>query len=127
MSDTLIKFNWNVMVKYYSGDCVKALKLLNGCIARSLGLEKLRIYRNLQHNKPVDCWLRSPLDFVVNGATYNQKCVFLHLATKRNWLDFEEYGTTSLPIHVVEDLYSIDSLSSNPLLTINNDNVDLKY
>ena len=123
MSDTLIRFNWNAILRYYSGDCKKSVIALVSVICDNYNMRDLLLY----HKQQPDCWLQKPIDFVMNGSTYNQKCVYLHLATKRNWLDFEEYGSTTLPLHVVEDLYAIPTLQSNPLLTINNEMIDFKY
>lgn len=118
-SDTLIRFGWEAMLATYNYDCKKSLQYLYRVTTGISPPPTLK--------KNIDCWLSKPIDFLMSGATDNQKCIYLHLATKRNWLDYKEHGITYVPNYIVEDLYVLATLDTNPLLQINDENVDLKY
>ena len=124
-SSTLIKFNWTELLKAYSYDCIVTLKILeNICLYKTMRFNPIIIKAI---NSVPDCWLLDRYEFHSLNATEQQKCIYLHIATRRNWMDYVEFGTTSVPLYVVEDMYNIDTLRTNPLLTINDDNIDLKY
>lgn len=125
-SDTLIKFNWEGILSYSSYDCKKAIKLLSQIITNNYGIKDYKVIESMRLGIK-DCWLIRPVEFLMNGSTTNEKCVYLHLATKRNWLDYTETGNTSLPIYIVDQFYSIESLQTNPLFNIYNETIDFKY
>jgi len=117
-SNTLIRFNWYDILKAARYDCDKAYSMLQKVITGSY---------TMPESANLDCWLTDSIDFLVNAATVQQKCVFLHIATRRNWLDYKEKGSTDLPIFIVEGMYNIESLRTNPLLKITEKKVELKY
>lgn len=117
-SSTLIRFSWYAILKAANYDCNKAYGILTKVLTGSY---------TMPTDTKLDCWLERPVAFLASGATVQQKCVYLHIATRRNWLDYEEKGSTNLPVFIVETLYNIDTLRTNPLLTINEKNIDLKY
>lgn len=117
-SNTLIRFSWYEILKVNRYKCEDAYSTLSKVLEGRYSIPK---------SSTLDCWLFNPIEFLVSVATIQQKCVYLHIATRRNWMDYKEKGTISVPLYVVEDMYNIDTLRTNPLLTINDDSIDLKY
>ena len=112
-SDTLTKFNWKEITAYCSYDCDKCIKVLANVILK----------KTKQFDKDPDCWLSKPIDFLMSGATNNQKCVYLHLATKRNMLENE----STIPNYIVSNFYGLELLKTNPLLYVGDKRTELRY
>lgn len=127
-SDTLIRFSWMGILEYYAYDCKKALLCLQKIITGHYPHTEHSLIKAIQKN-PKDCWLLKPTSFLVNGATANEKCVYLHLASQRHWLDYEQFKITHLDFLYAQEFYSIEALKSNPLLTIKKEFnlIDFKY
>ena len=101
------------MIGYFSYDCEKSIEFLKAWYLQYT-MKHLDLVVKMYKNK--DCWLEHPAEFFISGATANEKCIYLHLASKRNWMDYEEYGTTSVPLYIVEEIYNIDKIRNNPLI-----------
>lgn len=123
--NTLIRFSWFTILKYYNFDCEKAHKFLIKLINRSFSVKETYLVNKCRQNP--DCWLEDPIGFITTVATNNEKCIYLHLATQRQWYNYEYNKDTSLDIFIAQELYSIDSLQYNSLLTINNEKINFKF
>lgn len=125
-SDTLIRFNWFEILKEANQKRDKALAILKElCIYEIPKRGSLQLYSKIKNNP--DCWLSDKYNFFKTISTDMDKCIYLHIATKRNWLDYSTQGITYVPIYIIEIFYNIESLKYNPLLKINDNYIDLIY
>lgn len=127
-SSTLIRFSWNTVIGYFSYDCEKSIEFLKAWYLQyTIPKKYLNLAFKIQKSK--DCWLENPTEFFTHGATANEKCIYLHLASKRNWMDYEEYGTTSVPLYIVEEIYNVEKIRNNPLIDydVTTEQFKLKY
>lgn len=127
-SDTSIrKFSWTFIVKQFSYNCSLSLSYVKMYYRLRMPTAREVTICNKLLDKPKDCWLVDPVGFFTSNSTDNEKCVYLHLATNRNWLDYSQTGVSSIPLYVAADMYDIEKLHTNRLLTINNETIDFKY
>lgn len=127
-SNTLIRFSWTPILEYYNYNCDKSIIMLSKIITNRYSIKESNLVRFLK-KQVKDCWLCDPVGFLTSGATVNEKCIYLHVATKRNWMDYELYGVGTVPIFIVKELYNTEKIKSNPLIEydIVSENFILKY
>lgn len=59
--------------------------------------------------------------------TIEERCIYIDIASYRNFADYLFKREISVPIINVQHLYDIDKLKSNRLLTVNGRNIELKF
>lgn len=62
-----------------------------------------------------------------NKYTLEERCIYLDLASHRNYADYEFKNEISVPIRNVQHLYDIEKLKSNRLITVNRRDIDLLF
>ena len=128
LGTSIKKFAWESVLKEARYNSKIAISLLRAMLIEQpdpFSNTGRLIYKLKQSN--TDCWLINPVEFFLSNSTDNEKCVYLDLASKRNWADYEFKKQTSLPLYVAEDYYNIKLLESNILLEINDKSIDFKY
>ena len=125
------KYNWANIKTYTNYDCEKIIKYMEFLHTKEL------------HNKK-DCWYFSSINkargdnnsFILNlegwyksrnKYTVSERCIYLDLASNRNYADYEFKNEISVPIKNVQHLYDITKLKSNRLLIVNGRDIDLIF
>lgn len=99
------------------------------------------LYTKELRNKK-DCWYFSSIiksksdnmNYLLNledwyncKYTMTERCIYLDLASYRNYADYEFKDEISVPIRNIQHLYDINKLKSNRLLTVNGRDIDLIF
>lgn len=121
LGTSIKRFSWSNALRRGNYDCKRVINIIQSFTMRPFS-EKWQFMLTSP-----DCWLSNPVEFFLSNSTDNEKCVYLDLASKRNWADYEFKKQTSLPLYVAEDYYNIKLLESNVLLEINDKSIDFKY
>lgn len=122
----MIFFNWDQILRLTKYDCNKSLNVLK-CISRvkkSSTLENLIIlksYKYPQHN-----WLNKPVELLMSKATNNEKCVYIDIASKRNYFLYMNKNISYLPTYYLDDDI-VTKLKLNTLLIIEDNKILFNY
>lgn len=118
-----MRFHWNSLSKNSNGNCfdiINVLKIVSGIRKPS------RKYLNIIYamlNYDLDGWIEKPVQLLNNKyASCNDKCIAIHIASFRSYMDYIERGIDSVPIFIIKNIYNIDKLRNNCLLEVT-DNV----
>jgi hypothetical protein len=122
----MIFFNWEQILRHTKYDCNLSLNVIK-CISRvkkATTLENIIILKSMkytQHN-----WLNKPVELLALKATNNEKCIYISIASKRNYFLYLNKNISYLPTYYLEDEL-INKLKLNTLLRIENNKILFDY
>lgn len=121
----MIKFNWQVLNKACRGDCRLIVEFFRK-IAKKEPIVKLQ-HQTALRAKNKFSYLRDPLSLVNNeaNATNSEICMYIYLASLRNFGDYYVSNTTALHVDYCD--IKVELLGSNRLLTIEDNYIHFKY
>lgn len=122
----LLKYNWYYLYKATKGDCsyiLSVIKALSG-IKNPSQRDKKAIRTML--NGELDGWILNPKWLLTNKeSTNSEKCVYLYLASKRNYMDYLSAGVLHLPLFILDE-FDKSKLMNNCLLKIDKNYIYFK-
>ncbi len=124
----LLRYNWNRLYKYSKQDCTVAVNALKAYLKlkRLTKKENYILQRMLEEKQ--DSWILKPISlFTHKASTISEKCIYLFLASKRDYNQYLSQGIDFIPTFIVEDKLNIDYLENNSLLTIEDEIIRFKY
>lgn len=122
----MIFFNWDQILRLTKYDCNLSLNVLK-CISKvkkASTLENTIILKSsvhVQHN-----WLDKPVELLFSKASNNDKCVYISIASKRNYFLYLSKNITYLPAYYIDDEL-LTKLKLNTLLVIENNKILFNY
>jgi hypothetical protein len=93
-------------------------------VKKASTLENIIILKSMkytQHN-----WLNKPVELLALKATNNEKCIYISIASKRNYFLYLDRGVSYLPTYYLEDEL-INKLKLNTLLKIEDNKILFDY
>lgn len=121
----MFKYSWDCLYYACKQDCNVVLNILKYYNGKKVNTEVAEIITKIS-KCPKPAYIHD-LYSLLNDATAsaNDKCMYLYLASKRNIVDYQLYGTDWLNIN----LASVDAskLKHNRLIELINDNIYFKY
>lgn len=122
----MIFFNWDQILRLTKYDCNLSLNVLK-CISRvkkASTLENTIILKSskyVQHN-----WLNKPVDLLLSKASNSEKCVYISIASKRNYFLYLSKNISYLPTYYIDEDLLI-KLKLNTLLIIEDNKILFNY
>jgi len=115
----LLRYNWKYLYKATKGDCSRILSVLKALSGlKSPSQRDKRAIRQML-NGDLDGWILNA-EWLLNHkeSTNSEKCVYVYLASKRNYMDYLTASRRGLPLFVVLGEFDENKLKNNCLLTI---------
>jgi len=123
----LLKYNWKYLYKATKGNCSDILSVLKALSGLKIPSQKDRRAIKVMLNGELDGWILNPEWLLKHkGSTNSEKCVYVYLASKRNYMDYLSAGLTYLPLFVILDEFDETKLMNNCLLTIDKNYIYFK-
>lgn len=125
----ITRFNWQDIKIYTNNDCKKIVKYMQFLYSKELRNKKDYWYFSSIIKSKSDKlnYLLNLEDWYNCKYTTIERCIYLDLASYRNYADYEFKKEISVPIRNVQHLYDINKLKSNRLLIVNGRDIDLLF
>lgn len=119
----MIYYDWKRLYMAGNGNPIKIIKIFKDLVNKRRTPETLRVY-----SAKCDHYILNELAFIRNkyNATADEQCIYLHIASKRNYLVHKLTGKKHIEYVLVKE-YELDKLRLNRLLLIEENNINLIY
>jgi len=120
----MIYYDWTRLYLAGNKNPKKIIKIFAELVARKKTANTNKIYSSRCTHYILD-----EQKFIDNEskATIDEQCVALHIASKRNYLMCKLIGESGVYYPLIQDIYDLDKLKLNRLLTIENNKIYLKH
>lgn len=125
-SDKIVFFNWPKMLKVCNKDLEKALKLFYYYSHRGKHINKWDpINVLLKKDYSGLSYMLNPYDLFSEPCNASDKLLYVHLASLRNWNNYDLYGDSGL--YTIFSPVSEEKLLANPLIQIEDNRIVFKH
>lgn len=120
----MIYYDWERLKRVSNNNPDKMINIIRDIHDRKRTMEVLKIYSEKCHH-----FIKNDKDFLVNkeNATTVEQYIYLHIASKRNYLLYKMLNKNYVEYALVKDFYELDKLKLNRLLSIVDNKIYLKY
>lgn len=122
----MIMFNWSYLYKYCKKDCNTIIDVLRYLSGIDEITNKTADIVNKIKDEPKDSYVLDCVGLLTDTTATNQeKCIYIYIASKRNYLDYKMANKDWLNLNLIS--VDIDKIKYNRLLSIKNDIIYFKY
>ena len=123
----IIRYNWLDIINYTEYDCNKILRVFYFFYNKTYLTTKDFFIRNILHSTAEKCnYILNVGDLLNANINNTYKCIYLDLASQRNYIDYIFKNKKDVPIEYI-DKYNINNLRNNPLLLVTDKYIELKF
>ncbi len=125
----MLRYNYEAIYRVSKGKCniiIILLKHLCGISKKSPTARELTMLGKLK-GKPTNSYIINPEELLNSNYAITDICVYISLASKRNYADYIISNNSSLPTFIIDDIFNIEKLKRNKLLDIDDSMIHFKY
>ena len=123
----LFIYNWKAIWKYCKGDKKLILKIFRSLAIIKVPSKKEQLIINKLAKEDAKSYVVDIQNLLRQRVNDEYKLMYLYLASKRNISDYRINEIDYLDCIVIDSFIDINTLNSNPLLTIEGDKILFKY
>lgn len=125
--ENILRYNWLDILQYCEYDCDKILRTFYFFHNKAYLTKKDFFIQNILNSKHEKCnYILNIKALLEATVSKNKKCVYLDLASQRNYIDYLLEKNKNVPI-MYASKYDLEILKTNPLIIVEDNYIKLKF